>query len=285
MKTQRLGTVAAVGALLSAAATAAPVRAADAPIHEFSANIALTTNYLFRGVSQTNDGPAVQGGFDYEFTPVGLYAGVWASNVDSGSGRSVFVDNAFAPTMRLSPDDPAAEELVLRDAGYDGASMELDLYVGWRPNWQALGIDGLDALSVDIGYLRYQYPNSGDDANNTNEWHIALSYDVMGMVTPSYSAHYSDDFFGADSAWYHSFGLEVPLPYDFTLHGSYGLTRYNNSAAKGGGESYDDYSAGVSYSYGGFDFDLSWVGRNKQNQCAAPFRCGDTAVFTISKTF
>ncbi len=58
----------------------------------FSANVALTTNYMFRGVSQTNNGPAIQGGFDYEYSPYNLYVGVWASNVDSSSGAYVFED-------------------------------------------------------------------------------------------------------------------------------------------------------------------------------------------------
>jgi len=47
----------------------------------FSANVALTSDYVWRGVSQNDENPAVQGGFDYEN---GLfYAGTWASNVDA----------------------------------------------------------------------------------------------------------------------------------------------------------------------------------------------------------
>jgi len=50
----------------------------------FSANIALTTDYYFRGISQTNNDGAVSGGFDWSHES-GLYAGVWASNVAFGS--------------------------------------------------------------------------------------------------------------------------------------------------------------------------------------------------------
>jgi uncharacterized protein (TIGR02001 family) len=46
----------------------------------FSANVGLTTEYVFRGFSQTAGGPAVQGGFDA--TCGMFYAGVWASNLD-----------------------------------------------------------------------------------------------------------------------------------------------------------------------------------------------------------
>ncbi len=58
-----------------------------------SANIGLTTEYVFRGYSQTAEGAAVQGGFD---ATCGLfYAGVWASNLDWGNnGGGTTANNA-----------------------------------------------------------------------------------------------------------------------------------------------------------------------------------------------
>lgn len=47
----------------------------------FSANVALTTDYVFRGISQSDEGPAVQGGFDYAHDS-GIYLGVWGSSID-----------------------------------------------------------------------------------------------------------------------------------------------------------------------------------------------------------
>jgi len=239
--------------------------------NQFSANVALTTNYMFRGVSQTNNGPAIQGGFDYEYTPLNLYAGVWASNVDSSAGSSIYVD-ANNPNMIVSPDDPNAEEVVLEPAGYDGASMELDLYAGWKPSWQ--GID------FDLGYLRYQYPKTNTSENNTNEWHLGVAYDVMGYFTPSFTAYYSDEWFGTGDAWYYDLSVDVPLPYDFTLSGHYGWNQFNDSAGN-----YEDYSVGVSRDFKGFGFELAWVSRSDEDLCSAPFQCGDTAVFTVSKSF
>lgn len=59
--------------------------AAVADEHEISGNVALTTDYRFRGISQTNRDPAIQGGFDYGHES-GLYIGTWASNVSFTEG-------------------------------------------------------------------------------------------------------------------------------------------------------------------------------------------------------
>ena len=50
---------------------------------EISANVGFVTEYSFRGIAQSNEAPAVQGGFDISHSS-GLYAGVWASNVKFG---------------------------------------------------------------------------------------------------------------------------------------------------------------------------------------------------------
>jgi len=48
---------------------------------DVSANVGVTTNYLWRGIEQADGGPAISGGFDYS-NESGFYAGTWASNVD-----------------------------------------------------------------------------------------------------------------------------------------------------------------------------------------------------------
>jgi len=63
---------------------------------EFSANVGVTSNYVWRGVTQTMDDPAVQGGIDYAHEN-GFYAGIWASNVDFGtSGEEVDLYAGFS---------------------------------------------------------------------------------------------------------------------------------------------------------------------------------------------
>lgn len=71
---------------------------------EFSGNVALTSNYIYRGVTQSNDGPAISGGFDYEQDI--FYAGVWGSSVE-----------------------------------WDGTSLEVDYYVGATPSYKNFNFD------------------------------------------------------------------------------------------------------------------------------------------------
>jgi uncharacterized protein (TIGR02001 family) len=56
-----------------------------------SANIAATSNYVWRGATQTDDSAAIQGGLDYA-DESGFYIGTWASNVDFGGGGEVELD-------------------------------------------------------------------------------------------------------------------------------------------------------------------------------------------------
>ncbi|HPQ25936.1 MAG: hypothetical protein H6956_05795 [Chromatiaceae bacterium] len=57
--------------------------AAGSAAAEFSANIGATSNYVWRGVTQTGEDAAISGGLDYAHES-GFYAGTWASNVAGG---------------------------------------------------------------------------------------------------------------------------------------------------------------------------------------------------------
>jgi uncharacterized protein (TIGR02001 family) len=60
----------------------ATAEAASTSKLSLSANLALTTDYIFRGFSQTDEGPAIQGGFELGYK--NFYLGVWGSNVNFG---------------------------------------------------------------------------------------------------------------------------------------------------------------------------------------------------------
>ena len=57
----------------------------------FNWNAAATSEYMFRGISQTDDHPAIQAGAGYSFSN-GIYLGAWASNVDFGEDTDAEVD-------------------------------------------------------------------------------------------------------------------------------------------------------------------------------------------------
>lgn len=85
----RLLTAVSAGAF--AVAMSAPANAegeATSP-HSISANIGAVSNYVWRGVTQTGDQPAIQGGLDYGHAS-GFYAGTWLSNIDWGAGSPTY---------------------------------------------------------------------------------------------------------------------------------------------------------------------------------------------------
>lgn len=97
-----------------------------------------TSDYIFRGVSQTDEQPAVQGSFDFGHSS-GFYAGVWASNVDF-------------------------------DVPEDGIDVEIDYYLGWV---FPLPHD----LELDVQAVRYTYPGSNRGFGiDYNEYIFALSF-------------------------------------------------------------------------------------------------------------
>ncbi|MFN3668252.1 MAG: TorF family putative porin [Brevundimonas sp.] len=74
---------AAVAVLLTAGA-------ASAQSPEIAWNVGVTSDYVFRGYSQSNEDPAVFGGVD--LTAGGFYAGAWASTVDFGDSTDAEID-------------------------------------------------------------------------------------------------------------------------------------------------------------------------------------------------
>ncbi len=80
--------------LLAAAATLAiggVAHAQEEPAFKLAFNIGANSDYVFRGVSQTDEDPSVFGGVDATIGSIG-YAGVWISNVDFNNGTNAEVD-------------------------------------------------------------------------------------------------------------------------------------------------------------------------------------------------
>lgn len=121
----------ALGASVLAGGLAAPAPA----LAELSANIGVTSNYVWRGATQTGNRPAVQGGVDWEGDS-GLYIGTWVSNVDFGN----IIDFEDADDL---------DDLSLLSVR-SGSEYEADFYIGW-------GFDFNEYVGLDVGYVYYHY--------------------------------------------------------------------------------------------------------------------------------
>lgn len=205
-------------AVLSALSAPALALAEDSP---FSANVSLTSDYLYRGISQTGAQPAVQGGFDYAH-PSGFYAGVWGSNISW-----------------------------LSDAGVAAnASVELDTYLGFSG-------EVASGLGFDVGFLRYNYPGAyaaGATKADTDELYASVSY---GIASLKYSHSLGDTFGAAGASGSNYIDLSVSYEVEamgLTLDAHYGKQTYKGPNA-GSGDSalgYSDYNVGVSKSLGDY---------------------------------
>ena len=60
-----------------------PAYGSDDSPHKVGGGIALASDYVFRGISQTDNHPAIQGSLEYGYEPWGVYLGTWASSVNT----------------------------------------------------------------------------------------------------------------------------------------------------------------------------------------------------------
>lgn len=108
---------------------------------ELSANIGVTSNYVWRGATQTQNGPAIQGGVDWEGES-GLYLGTWVSNVNFGNV--------------IEPGDDVNDISLL--SVRSGSEYEADFYIGW-------GFDFNEYVALDLGYVYYYYGLNGSGSD------------------------------------------------------------------------------------------------------------------------
>jgi len=76
---------------LSIALVASAASLSIPAVGQVSGNVGAVSNYLFRGITQTDDQAAIQGGFDFA-DESGFYAGTWLSNIDFGGKEDAEVD-------------------------------------------------------------------------------------------------------------------------------------------------------------------------------------------------
>jgi len=133
---------------------------------ELSANIGATSNYVWRGVTQTDDAAAISGGLDYAHDS-GLYAGLWASNVDFGDNTTAEVDlyGGFASEF----DNGFGYDLGLLYFAYPGADDEIDFL-------EVVGAVSFGPVSAGINYTVYKEDDDAEE--NDIYYHLSASTEV-----------------------------------------------------------------------------------------------------------
>lgn len=219
-----------------------------------SFNAAVTSDYRYRGISQTRLQPALQGGVDLVHTASGVYAGAWASSIKWTS-----------------------------DAGGDG-DVEVDLYLGKRGELTG-------GLGYDLGVLRYAYPSNGLAGvpgfvnANTTEVYAQLSYGVA-LVKYSHAVTNLFGFVDSEDSGYLDLAANLEAAEGLIVNLHAGRQRVANNGAA----SYTDWKLGVTKDFGVVSAALAYVGTNADKRAyASPangkFTGRSALVLAISKTF
>jgi uncharacterized protein (TIGR02001 family) len=249
--------------------------------HSVTGNLTFTTNYVVRGLTQTNSKPAVQGTIEYGHAS-GFYAGLFGSNVTwpgdawepaaPGVNSAIYGGTTTPPTNAIS------------------AGIELDLYAGFRNKFAG-------DFSYDVGAIYYYYPgtfdlntspagNPGLMKPNTGEVYGALGWK---WLTAKLSYAVSDGVFmigDARGSYYGELNAAYPLgETGVTLVGHVGTWKWNgemeyykNLGLKNDIFNAVDYKLGATYDALGFTWGAFYWGSNADETTAIPAG-GTTAVW------
>ncbi len=205
-----------------AAVSAAPAFAQEVAI---TGNVALATDYTFRGVSQS-DGPVVQGGLDASFGDSGFYLGTWASNINFGGG----------------------------------SDLELDVYGGYK---FALGAVNMD-VGV-LGYLYPNAQDDGAELDYWEVYakpSIALSDQFTVGAAFYYSPEFTGE---SGDAFYYEANAAFAVSPELSFSGAVGVQTVDTAGFFAGEDDYTTWNVGGTYSALGLGFDLRYVGTDVDN--------------------
>jgi len=236
------------------AQTAAP---APAPESTLSYNIGATTDYRYRGISQSGKKPAINGGIDYAHSS-GFYLGTWASSI------TWLKDTTANPNTTKGP-------------------IEIDVYGGYKGSLA-------EGVGYDLGGLYYWYAGNnlkktpGLVSPNTFELYGALTF---GIVTVKYS-HATTNLFGTANSKNSGY---LDLSANFDLGSGWSVVPHVGAQKIKNGNSYSDYSVAVNKDIDGLVLSLAAVGTSG---LGAPYLLPGSGtrdlaksglVFSIKKTF
>ncbi len=276
----------AVAAVLAApmAQVAHAADAAPASPHTFTGNVGLFNQYIFRGLTQTNEKPALQGGLDYSHSS-GFYLGTWGSNINWYTDQNMGTPKGTAPgPVSLGAPGGAGAPFVANQ--FNSTSLEWDFYGGYKGSFA-------NDISYDLGGLKYYYPGKYDNLGglmskpDTFELYGSLGWK---WFTAKYSQSTGDAFGVKNSKGSSYLDLSAAIPLGesgFTLGLHYGKQTYKGTSpvlAFGFGAattlnnnvfSYSDYKIGVTKDWMGATWSLAATNTNAKGQTTNNATTGD----------
>ena len=215
--------------LLAAAATLAAGGSAfaadgDGDVFDFSFNLGAASDYVFRGISQTEENPHIYGGVDTTLWGVG-YAGVWVSNVDFGNSTDGEYDLYLGVTPQVGP---VALDLGVIYYGYMNSPSDSDeSYVEWK----AAG--SLPVGPATVGAALYWSNDYYGATGNATYVEVNGSIPVAEKVTLSGAVGHQDfDYDGDYTTWNLGVGYALNDIVGFDL-------RYHDTDKHSFGDIYD----------------------------------------------
>lgn len=208
------------------APTAAPAPAAPEPTpeHTLVPKVSLYSEYEYRGIGQTSEKPALQFNLDYAHSS-GFYLGTFVTNIK---------------WLKDYKDLGAAQ---------DSAAVEVDLFGGYK-------FEVVKDVTLDVGYLRYEYPGSkplpGNAKFATDELYIGASY---GPLSAKYSYSTGDTFgvLNAKGSTFIELNFSKEIAPKLTLMAHVGQQKYKGKIGTFDNDkelTYTVYKVGASYDLG-----------------------------------
>jgi uncharacterized protein (TIGR02001 family) len=247
----------AAGVLAGNIATANAQEAMPAPPPALTANAAITTDYIFRGITQSAKRPAVQGGLDYAVPDTGFAVGTWFSSIDFG----------------------------------DETNLEWDIYGNYNFNLGPLG------ASVGVyGYV-YPYAGHGGPYDvfeinaGLNHDFGFLAWSAKASWAPGLPSGYLTirNGYNPDSEYYLTTGVSIPLVPWLAVSGNLGYQGYSGGQPKGiSNDSYAEWDLGATITLDKYSLDLRYIDTSKHtfSSYKAPFfATGPFYVATFSFKF
>lgn len=253
MKMSKLTSAILAGSFLVAGMSAAAEEAAS-PV-TVTGSATYTTDYLFRGISQTSNNAAVQAAMTFSHES-GLYFGLWGSSIASGAG-GLELDTLLGYAGKAG------------DVGYDVGVMRYN-YPGLNDN--TLGVTDAAGNPVDADY---------------DEVYASVSFAGAKL-----GVNYSPDYFAESDQFLYVFASYATEVSGVGLSASVGLNTFDDTAAMaqalgygGSDDSYIDYKVAVSKAVAGVSLELAYMGSDIDDTDLAGGIGEGRAVATLSKAF